>query len=157
MLCIQRADVGTDGLPREGGHQQRAPTHPLDLKLCQSHFPQVTVTHLNISAKPHNSGLVGKPVCFNKRIISKVKNFRPLGNHIEKCVCVWFKQWPVAVAMITFSCHMPPVLQTVFMHFGQTFHLAILLCPLPIHPLKYITVGVGMLLALCRRGETGSL
>ena len=97
-----------------------------------------------ISVKPHNFGLSGKRVCFNKKIFLKVKNFRVLRNHTGNCVCVcvcmcvWFKWRLRAVTIITFLlCHMPSLLQ----YFSSTWDShSLLLCPQAICPLTYISV-----------------
>lgn len=130
-----------DGLLREGGRRLytgkwQAFTH--QTSYCQRHLPPELTSDIRTSVKSHNFGLSGKPVCFSKKIISKVKNFRALRSPTEKRVrmCVCGFKWRPAVTMITLLfCH--PCCRLFSCTLDRHF---ILLCPLAIHPLKYITV-----------------
>lgn len=84
MLCIQGADVITDWLLREGGNS-----------LCKGNGWHLPAGPQSVLEKPFPPELTSHTKAFQagkytsvKKIISKVKNFRVLGNHTENvCMC----------------------------------------------------------------------
>lgn len=84
MLCIQGADVTTDWLLRDEGNS-----------LCKGNGWHLPAGPQSVLEKPFPPELTSHTKAFQagkytsvKKIISKVKNFRVLGNHTENvCMC----------------------------------------------------------------------